>query len=88
MPVTDAQSWINYCKGIKPLKREISPDAIVANSSAFVTEDAENWIVTPFDSDREPMYHAKAMEPNYILALLYKWGFNVVNAERVRELEQ
>jgi len=94
MSVSDAQFWIDYYNGVKPPRREMSADAICENGGAFVTENEDFWILTPYDSRIQPRLHPKRdmpgyllAEPYYPLALVAKWGFRVVDLERIKQLD-
>ena len=87
-PTESARFWYEANRGIEPLERKMSADAIAENGIAFCTEDEEHWIMTPYDSRKPPSFRPKDVEPYYPLALVLKWGFDAVNVERLKELEK
>lgn len=58
-------------------------NAIVKNSSGFLTESAEEWVLW-VDGEKETV--PKIEQPYYPIALVQKWGFEVVNQERYDNL--
>ena len=90
MSVTDAQSWIDYCNGVKHPRREMSPDTLCENADTFVTEDEKNWIINWYDSRKQPTIRPKRKVPvdPYPLALVLKWGYRPVNVERLNEISR
>jgi len=83
MSVTDSKNWIKLCRGHE--EREMPADAICTNLTAFVTEDAEHWIVNYYDG-RKPCLHPKKTEPYYPVALVAKWGYKAVDFERIEQM--
>lgn len=79
--------WYEEFEGIAPPQREMSANTIVENSIAFVTEDESHWIVNYYDSRKPPCLHSKDIEPYYPLALYMKWGYRIVDLERIKALD-
>ena len=58
---------------------------IAEKSHAFLTEDAENWIVN-FRDNLERKLVSKAQNPEYPLACVLKWGYSPVNTARLEQI--
>jgi len=80
--------WYEKLKDIEPPRREMPADAICENEITFVTEDAENWIIPPYDSRKPPVIYPKEESTLYPLALVLKWGYRVVNVDRLNEMSK
>lgn len=58
---------------------------IAEKSHAFLTEDAESWIIN-FRDNAETKLISKAKEPEYPLACVLKWGYIPVNLARLDQI--
>lgn len=60
-------------------------NVIAERSHAFLTEDAENWIVV-FRDTLETKLVSKDKNPEYPLACVLKWGYIPVDAPRLDQI--
>jgi hypothetical protein len=67
-------------------ENEATVNIIAGSSSGYLTEDAENWICNVVGDYCEPTIKPKAKYPAYPLALVTKWGFDVVDEKRYDEI--
>jgi len=60
---------------------------LAKNSQTYITEDETSWIINWYDGSK-PEKIDKTRQPDYPLALVYKWGYEAVDIDRLNELDR